>query len=649
MKSVKGGLAGLGDAWSKKNHDAAKDALKSGDVILAAQLTGMAGDPSNLSSDEKKAVAEVYYQKGKQEFDLGRFDLAIISFRKALNLDSSHALAHRRVQLLQSGKPVTTATVDDLPAIKLMNFRKTLGINCYKTVGTCRNPGGESYLHCAECKNLIRKPTTSLQFLENIADFHAIGVYRFKGDERGGEEYSRLIRRIKQGDQELPRALAEILAESIKKRTSYLAKVDFITAVPADPLRLQERGCNPPSLVAMDLAKILRIPFIDGILTKKAADHAKDLNYFSVKQNFHLSQEKVSIRNRNILLIDDVTTRGYTLSACATLLKEAGAKEVYAALLAQSETTNRETVNKMIKIEKLANWYMVSQCKYLGPVRFRELLKLLGEDIASIFSMTDERLLSIKGITRQVVQGIREQAESYDKWLKFAENQSQLMEKCGGGIILLDDPLYPKYLKESTMCHPILYYKGNIAKFQHYTKSIAIVGSRNASLESLTTAEKTAKELGKNGWVIVSGMALGIDSAAHKGALEAKALTMAVVGCGADIVYPSKSGDLYNQIVDNGVIISEFPFGTKVDAVWLQKRNKTIVAAAHGTFVVQTADDGGAMNAVRGCKEQKKPIFTLTPREGDISFSGNAKVLGEYKGMAVMSEAAHLDIERLLS
>lgn len=647
MKSIKGGLAGLGEAWRKKSEDAAQEALKSGDVVAAVHLAEMTGDENKLSNDEKKALGEVFYQKGKQEVGLGRLDLAIRSFRKAFNLDPLHSLGHSRAHLLETVKPAMT--VDDIKAVRLMNFRSTLGINCYKTDKTCRFPGGESYLHCAECKKLIQNPTTSLPLLENIEDFHAIGVYRFKGDERGGEKYSRLIRRIKKGDQELPRALAELLAESIKKRTSYLAKVDFITAVPADPSRLQERGCNPPSLVAMDLAKILRIPFIDNILGKKAACHAKDLNFSSVKQNFYLSHEKMAIRDRNILLIDDVTTRGFTLSACASILKEAGAKEIYAALLAQSETTHRETFNKMLTIEKLATWHMVSQCKYLGPVRFRTLFDLLGGNISSIFSLSDEKLLAIQGITRQVVRGIREQAESYDKSLKFAEVQLQLMEKCGGGIVLLDDPHYPNYLKKSTMCHPILYYKGNIGKFQSYSKSIAIVGSRNASPESLAVAKKTSKKLGQDGWVIVSGMALGVDAAAHSGALEAKALTMGVVGCGADVVYPSKSRELYDQIVDNGVIISEFPFGTKVDAVWLQKRNKTIVAAAHGTFVVQTSEDGGAMNAVRGCKEQKKPIFTLAPKQGDKSFSGNAKILEEFKGKVVGSDTAHSDIERFLS
>ncbi len=302
----------------------------------------------------------------------------------------------------------------------------------------------------------------------------------------------------------------------------------------------------------------------------------------------------------------------------------------------------------MITIEKLANWYMVSQCKYLGSVRFRTLLNLLGDDILAVFSMSDDKLLSIQGITRQVVRRIREQAETRDKWTKFAEDQLQLMEKCGGGIVLLDDQRYPKFLKESPMCHPILYYRGDIGRFQNYSKSIAIVGSRNASYESLAIAESTAKELGKSGWVVVSGMALGIDSAAHRGALEAKSLTMGVLGCGADVVYPVKSRELYDQITENGVIISELPFGTKVNAVWLQKRNKTIVAAAHGTFVVQAADGGGAMNAVRACKEQKKPIFTLVPKLDDKSFSGNATVLREFNGTAVMYASAHRDIERLL-
>lgn len=301
------------------------------------------------------------------------------------------------------------------------------------------------------------------------------------------------------------------------------------------------------------------------------------------------------------------------------------------------------------ELKKLASWYHVSKSKYLGPVRFRTLLKIYGDKIVDIFNLSDKELLEIPGITKQVVKGIREQEGKFDDALAFMEKQLSLMEKCRGGIVTIDKGLYPKFLKSSTMCHPILYYKGNINKFADYKKAIAIVGSRKAINKSIEIAKNTAKDLVNDNWVIVSGLAFGIDSAAHTGALEGNGLTIAVLGCGPDVVYPSKSKEIYQFISERGLILSEFPFGTKVEEWKLRKRNKTIVAAALGAFVVQSTSKGGAMNAVKACQEQKKRIFTLIPIGSEKMFSGNIKIREELSGISVTPENAPLDIRRVFT
>ena len=230
------------------------------------------------------------------------------------------------------------------------------------------------------------------------------------------------------------------------------------------------------------------------------------------------------------------------------------------------------------------------------------------------------------------------------------DNQIETAEKCKGGIITIDDPDYPHVLRDSTMCHPILYYKGQIEKFTEYKKSIAIVGSRKASTKSIEIAKSTAFDLAKKQWVIVSGMALGIDSSAHKGALEVNGLTIAVLGCGPDIIYPKNSKELYENISDRGLIISEFPFGTKIEDWKLRKRNKTIVAAALGAFVVESSFKGGAMNAVKACQEQKKKIFTLTSSSTFLADStGNERIQKEIGGKGLNPDKTSIEIETALS
>jgi DNA processing protein len=281
----------------------------------------------------------------------------------------------------------------------------------------------------------------------------------------------------------------------------------------------------------------------------------------------------------------------------------------------------------MTTLEKLATWYQVSSIQYLGPVRFKKLWEILGDRIGDVFSMSETDLKQLKGIiTPQTLEGIEKNRGKVLECRKFAVKQIDLARKHKGDILLLDDENYPKFLKESKMCHPILFCKGDIRKFQKYHRSVGIVGSRKASPHSLDLAYETARALAMNGWVVVAGMAKGIDTKAHLGALDGKGMTIGVLGCGVDNVYPPDNKELFARITINNLIVSEFPFGSRPEAWKLQKRNKTIVAMTQGIFVVQSTVKGGAMNAVRACSEQKKPVFTLIG-DGTTEFSGNARIL----------------------
>ena len=301
--------------------------------------------------------------------------------------------------------------------------------------------------------------------------------------------------------------------------------------------------------------------------------------------------------------------------------------------------------------KKLAVWHYVSSIQYLGPIRFRKLWNFLGNDIERIFKMTDRELLDLKGVvTPQVLKGIKEQRNQRAESEIFAKEQLQRAKNCGGRIVLLDSNDYPNFLRKSKMCHPILYCLGKLEYFSRYDKSIAILGSRKANENSLSIANRVARKLAKQEWIIISGMAKGIDASAHQGALDRGGKTIAVLGSGVDRPYPSENRRLYNRIIENNLVVSEFPFGTRSGAIRLKKRNKTIIALSLGAFVVQTSKKGGAMNAVKACKEQHKPVFSIQPDYSYIreptDFSGNIDIL-EKGGHSVNVNAADKEIMKI--
>jgi len=208
------------------------------------------------------------------------------------------------------------------------------------------------------------------------------------------------------------------------------------------------------------------------------------------------------------------------------------------------------------------------------------------------------------------------------------KRQLERAEKCGGTIVTLDDPLYPNFLANSNFCHAIIYCIGDLASVRGCDKVVAIVGTRYPAAESCEFARRIARELARCGWVVASGMAKGIDAEAHRGALDADGRTVAVLGCGPDVIYPRESVGLHRDIAARGLLLSEFPFGDRVDELKLKKRNKTIIATSRGIFLVESDVTGGAMNAVATCREQNKILMTILP-EWPSRISGNRKAAGE--------------------
>jgi len=195
----------------------------------------------------------------------------------------------------------------------------------------------------------------------------------------------------------------------------------------------------------------------------------------------------------------------------------------------------------------------------------------------------------------------------------FLEEQDKRLQKCGGGIITYWDETYPPFLKETHDPPPVLTYLGNPDLLKK--KCVAVVGTRKATTYGLSMTEKIVDELIKMGMVVVSGMAFGIDSQAHKTALNG-GYTIAVLGTGVDVCYPASNSHLYREIIKKGCIVSEFPFGTSAQKQNFPARNRIIAGLASSTIVVEAPLKSGALITSTIAAEIGRDVLALP---GDVN------------------------------
>ena len=252
-------------------------------------------------------------------------------------------------------------------------------------------------------------------------------------------------------------------------------------------------------------------------------------------------------------------------------------------------------------IEEKLLWVSLGRISGIGSQTYCQLLKAFGSP-ESIYATHPKQLRDIvsERIASEITRGHDvDTLEQTRLWLSQDNNH----------LVTLADPEYPKSLLEIADPPPFLYTKGNLSLLNQ--PSIAIVGSRNASAQGEKNAEAFAADLCAYGLCIVSGLALGIDGAAHRGALRVNGATIAVVGTGLDIVYPAKHRDLAHQIAQNGLIISEFDLGTPSKPQNFPKRNRIISGLSLGCLVVEANLHSGSQITARLATEQGREVFAI--------------------------------------
>lgn len=251
--------------------------------------------------------------------------------------------------------------------------------------------------------------------------------------------------------------------------------------------------------------------------------------------------------------------------------------------------------------EEIGLWIALSLIKGLGSATFCQLLSRFGHPEA-IFSASRGALREVvdDSIANAIQQGIDEAALLPTRaWLSQEHNY----------LITLADEAYPQTLLETSNPPALLYAKGNVDLLR--APCIAMVGSRHATPQGEKNAEHFAENLCHRGMCVVSGMALGIDGAAHRGAIKANGHTIAVVGTGLDIVYPAKHRDLAHQIVQRGLIVSEFPLNTPSMPKNFPRRNRIISGLSLGCLVVEANIDSGSLITAKLAAEQGRDVFAI--------------------------------------
>jgi DNA processing protein len=282
------------------------------------------------------------------------------------------------------------------------------------------------------------------------------------------------------------------------------------------------------------------------------------------------------------------------------------------------------------------DWIALNLIPGVGPRSFLKLLsKFRSPD--RILSAKESELAEVLGQNREIAQRIANYRDVVD-----IEKEMKLAEQYSATVITLEDPRYPVRLAEIYEPPILLYIRTEL--LERDKNSVAIVGTRRASMYGKEVAERLAGELAQRGITVVSGMAEGIDSAAHRGALKAGGRTLAVFGGGVDVVYPARNRRLMEQIMSSGCVISEFPMGCPTRGGNFPRRNRIISGLTLGTVVVEGDSHSGALITARYAAEQGREVFAVPGNVNSFRTDGPHSLI---KDGAKLTETANDIIEEI--
>jgi len=281
-------------------------------------------------------------------------------------------------------------------------------------------------------------------------------------------------------------------------------------------------------------------------------------------------------------------------------------------------------------------WIALKSIDGVGSLGFKNLVDAFGHP-KKVFNASLQSLTAVPGIGPRTAGNVKD----FNGWQK-TEEELELLKKYDARLITYQDSLYPRSLLNIYDFPPFLYAKGHL---KAYDVNIAVVGSRTASTYGKFSTERLCRELAIKGITVVSGLARGIDSAAHKGALTGKGRTIAVLGCGLDTIYPPENRELYEEIVAKGAVITEYAFGTPPSGSNFPARNRIISGISLGVVVVEANEKSGSLITAKLALEQGREVFAVP---GSIDSAGSPGTHKLIKQGAKLIENVYDILEKIL-
>ncbi len=254
----------------------------------------------------------------------------------------------------------------------------------------------------------------------------------------------------------------------------------------------------------------------------------------------------------------------------------------------------------------LRSWLLLRAVRGVGDLIFCRLVQSL-ESPEAVLSASPERLMAAGPLGRSLAQAISQGPDQAAR--QAVDEELKRLEKLRLSVITFQNELYPPRLTTIPDPPPLLYVSGGLEQTDH--QAVAIVGSRRATAAGRLLTEELSRELASLGFTIVSGLARGIDAAAHRGALAGKGRTVAVLGCGIDRTYPPEHASLRKQIESDGAVISELPLGSYPHGYHFPRRNRIISGMCLGVIVTEAGMESGSLITARLAADQGREVFAV--------------------------------------
>ncbi len=281
------------------------------------------------------------------------------------------------------------------------------------------------------------------------------------------------------------------------------------------------------------------------------------------------------------------------------------------------------------------DWLTLALVPGVGTANFIRLLARFHTP-ANVLEASEAALKEVVG--QKVAERIRKYKDVVD-----IDTQKRLIEQYDVKLITLDDPEYPQRLAEIYNPPLVLFVRGELIESD--TNAVAIVGTRRPTPYGIRMAEKFGRELAARGVTVVSGMAIGTDTAAHRGALDAGGRTIAIFGNGVDVVYPRQNAELMDQIIKQGCAISEFDMGARPSRGNFPYRNRVISGMTLGTLIIEAPATSGALITARQAAEQGREVFAVPGQVGVRNSEGPHSLIRDGAKLAETVEDILVELE----